>query len=187
MIHPSKTPEDAVFVVKDYSPIVGNPSPTIITSSETNGDIQPANEEGNEYRFVGNYIGGSDAQNIRIPQYSYVFAKRKNQDEDYKFWFYTGTTSLWKPNKSLVQVAKHEGGVEDWENFFNTQINGAQQNSFFGTDPEVDAVEHISIVAGTHIDAPIYTLNGVMVSRNGDSSQLAKGVYIQNGKKFIVK
>lgn len=187
MIHPSKTPEDAVFVVKDYSPIVGNPSPTIITSSETNGDIQASDEEGNEYRFVGNYIGGSDAQNILIPQYSYVFAKRKNQDEDYKFWFYTGTTSLWKPNKSLVQVAKHEGGVEDWENFFNTQINGAQQNSFFGTDPEVDAVEHISIVAGTHVDAPIYTLNGVMVSRNGDSSQLAKGVYIQNGKKFIVK
>lgn len=187
MIHPSKTPEDAVFVVKDYSPIVGNPVPTIIASSETNGDIQTSNEEGNEYRFVGNYIGGSDAQDILIPQYSYVFAKRKNQDEDYKFWFYTGTTSLWKPNKSLVQVAKHEGGVEDWHNFFNTQTNGAQQNSFFGTDPEVDAVEHISIVAGTHVDAPIYTLNGVMVSRNGDSSQLAKGVYIQNGKKFIVK
>lgn len=187
MIHPSKTPEDAVFVVKDYSPIVGNPVPTIIASSETNGDIQTPNEEGNEYRFVGNYIGGSDAQDILIPQYSYVFAKRKNQDEDYKFWFYTGTTSLWKPNKSLVQVAKHEGGVEDWHNFFNTQTNGAQQNSFFGTDPEVDAVEHISIVAGTHVDAPIYTLNGVMVSRNGDSSQLAKGVYIQNGKKFIVK
>lgn len=187
MIHPSKTPEDAVFVVKDYSPIVGNPSPTIIASSETNGDIQMSGEEGNEYRFVGNYIGGSDAQDICIPQYSYVFAKRKNQDEDYKFWFYTGTTSLWKPNKSLVQVARHDGGVDDWHNFFNTQTNGAQQNSFFGTDPEVDAVEHISIVAGTHVDAPIYTLNGVMVSRNGDSSQLAKGVYIQNGKKFIVK
>ena len=35
--------------------------------------------------------------------------------------------------------------------------------------------------------APIYNLNGQMVSRSGDTSSLGSGVYIRNGKKFVIK
>ena len=35
-------------------------------------------------------------------------------------------------------------------------------------------------------DAPIYSLTGVMVSANGKKDGLSEGVYIQNGKKFII-
>lgn len=33
----------------------------------------------------------------------------------------------------------------------------------------------------------IYTVDGQIAARNGDTSKLKKGVYIMNGKKFVVK
>lgn len=33
----------------------------------------------------------------------------------------------------------------------------------------------------------VYNLSGQMVSRNGDTSRLPKGIYIRNGRKFVVK
>ena len=35
--------------------------------------------------------------------------------------------------------------------------------------------------------APVYNLNGQMVSPDGDTSRLVKGIYIKNGRKFVVK
>lgn len=36
-------------------------------------------------------------------------------------------------------------------------------------------------------DAPVYSIDGKLVSSNGDISHLTKGVYVKAGKKFIIK
>lgn len=183
MIHPSATPDDAVFVVKNYQPVQGAPQPTII-ESEDQVVTQEDADEGQNYRFIGNYNAEST-----IPQYSYVFGKRK-QDTSYKFWFYTGNTLNWAANKSIVEVADHNGGAYDYDTFFNIETGQkTKQVSLFGNDEEVTAIEmpNVTIKAGQDADAPIYSIDGRLVSSNGDNANLAKGIYVQAGKKFVVK
>ncbi len=182
MIHPTANPSDAVFVVKNYQPVDGAPQPTIIESYD---QVQTQEvDEGQNYRFIGNYSTTSS-----IPQYSYVFGKR-SQDTSYKFWFYTGNTLSWAANKSIVEVADHNGGADDYDNFFNIETGQkTKQVSLFGDDKEVTAIEtpNVTIKAGKDADAPIYSIDGRLVSNNGDTANLAKGIYVQAGKKFVVK
>lgn len=183
MIHPSATPDDAVFVVKNYQPVEGAPRPTIIESVDQVVTQEDA-DEGQNYRFIGNYNAEST-----IPQYSYVFGKR-SQDTSYKFWFYTGNTLNWAVNKSIVEVADHNGGADDYDTFFNIETGQqTKQVSLFGDDEEVTAIEmpNVTIKAGQDADAPIYSIDGRLVSSNGDNANLAKGIYVQAGKKFVVK
>lgn len=182
MIHPTGNPEDAVFVVKNYKPSVGAPQPTIVTS--TNKYDYTQDDEGVPYRFVGNYN-----TDVMLPQYSYVFAKTA-ADPSYKFWFYTGTSNTWKPNKSIVEVAYLDGGSDDYDTFFNVESGKTtKQVSLFGNAEDVTEIEapKVTIKAGVNADAPIYSLDGRLVSSNGDTDNLAKGIYVQAGKKFVVK
>lgn len=178
MIHPTKTNEDAVFVVKDYEPMVGSPLPTIVKASD-----------GTEYRFIGNYTtktGGTETleriKTITIPQYSYMYAKKKNEP-NYKFWFYSGTTMAWKANKCVVQATAKDGGTTDFNNFFGDTTSQAKQVSIFGSDDLDDKpteIEHVEIIAGEQPQNDVkYDLYGRRVS---DSY---KGIYIMNGKKYI--
>ena len=198
MIHPSKTNDDAKFVVKagDYDVVTGNPEPTIITS-EVLTYVQDADEENKpDYRFIGNYIGSDDAtatgvQTVTVPAYSYAYAKKKT-DADYKFWFLTDSKAVWRANKCVVQTTNRDLGKEDEENFFGGNVTSAKQASSFGSidggNGDTTSIdEEYVIIAGEKADAPIYSVEGRMVSRNGDTTGLAKGVYIQNGNKFIVK
>lgn len=178
MIYPTKTDEDAVFVVKNYEPIAGSPLPTIVKATD-----------GTEYRFIGNYTtktGGTETieriKNITIPQYSYMYAKKKNEP-NYKFWFYSGTTMAWKANKCVVQATAKDGGTTDFNNFFGDTTSQAKQVSIFGSDDLNDKpteIEHVEIIAGEQPKNNIkYDLYGRHVSDN------YKGIYIMNGKKYI--
>ena len=48
-------------------------------------------------------------------------------------------------------------------------------------------VEHIEIVAGENAEAIVYSLDGQVVNRNGETNHLPNGIYVKNGKKFVVK
>ena len=181
MIHPTKTDDDAVFVVKNYKPIEGSPLPTIVKATD-----------GTEYRFIGNYttkIGGDETRKaiariktVTIPQYSYMYAQ-KNGDTVAKFWFYSGTTMAWKANKCVVQATAKDGGTTDFNNFFGDTTSQAKQVSIFGSDDLDDKpteIEHVEIIAGEQPTNNIkYDLYGRHVSDD------YKGIYIMNGKKYI--
>lgn len=181
MIHPTKTNADAVFVVKNYEPIAGSPLPTIVKANDNT-----------EYRFIGNYtveMSGDETvqmQRIRtvtIPKYSYMYAKKKNEDISmYKFWFYNGGSLKWSSNKCVVQATAKDGGYKDYENFFGT-TSQAKQVSIFGSDDlddKLTEIEHVEIIAGEQPTNNIkYDLYGRHVSDN------YKGIYIMNGKKYI--
>lgn len=181
MIHPKKTNADAVFVVKNYEPIAGSPLPTIVKANDNT-----------EYRFIGNYtveMSGDETvqmQRIRtvtIPKYSYMYAKKKNEDISmYKFWFYNGGSLKWSSNKCVVQATAKDGGYKDYENFFGT-TSQAKQVSIFGSDDlddKLTEIEHVEIIAGEQPTNNIkYDLYGRHVSDD------YKGIYIMNGKKYI--
>ena len=185
--------QDPVFVVKNYEAVEGNPLPTVVQSTTTVQSRQAS--ETKEYRFVGNYLGNENARatKVTIPQYSYVYANTKS-DPVYKFRFYTGNTSTWKPNKSLVQTNDRNGGRDDYNNFFGIDKStplpaGSKQASVFGGEnfDETTGIEDITIVAGTDTLTPVFNLEGKMVSSNGDAAGLPAGIYVKNGQKFMVK
>ena len=185
--------QDPVFVVKNYEAVEGNPLPTVVQSATTVQSRQAS--ETKEYRFVGNYLGNENARatKVTIPQYSYVYANTKS-DPVYKFRFYTGNTSTWKPNKSLVQTNDRNGGMDDYNNFFGIDKStslpaSSKQASVFGGEnfDETTGIEDVTIVAGTDTLTPVFNLEGKMVSSNGDAAGLPAGIYVKNGQKFMVK
>ena len=202
MIYPTKSSEDAngMYNIKDYKLETGSPLPTIIKANAN----ETENADHTEYRFVGNYVTevstgtatNADAgvataayETVTIPQYSYIYAKKKN-DTAHKFWFFTGTQMAWSPNKCVVQATARDGGAQDYSNFFGGNANNSKvsQVSLFGEDGTVTEIENVTIIAGEGENAQIvYNLNGQVVSSNGNTDRLAKGVYIKGGKKFMVK
>jgi hypothetical protein len=63
---------------------------------------------------------------------------------------------------------------------FDTAIHSARVFTYKGFTP-TSGIEAIQNVKNT-TDAPIYTIGGVRVAKAAQ-----KGIYIQNGKKFVVK
>lgn len=210
MIYPTKNSDDAnsMYNISDYTLVTGSPLPTLVKANErfTGGAKESASGEADwnkEYRFVGNYQtavavaaseqGNSseetvarDMKNVTVPQYSYIYAKKKGTSRA-QFWFYTGTQMLWGANKCVVQATARDGGQSDYNTYFGGNGSArAKELSFFGKDDEVTGIENVEIIAGNENDTQIvYNLNGQVV--NGNLNSLQKGVYIKNGKKFMVK
>ncbi len=202
MIYPTKSNEDAngMYNIQDYKLETGSPLPTIIKANAK----ETENADHTEYRFVGNYVTevstgtatNADAgvataayETVTIPQYSYIYAKKKN-DTAHKFWFFTGTQMAWSPNKCVVQATDRDGGAQDYSNFFGGNANSTKvtQMSLFGeeTDGGTTGInEEITIIAGEGDNAQrVYNLNGQMI---GGNNAKPKGIYIKGGKKFMVK
>lgn len=201
MIHPTKTGEDAVFAVKNYQPVVGNPTPTVVMGKNVytgESDI-PDNVP---YRYVGNYLENVDTQvasqsdtqtdtqaltEVKVPKFSYVYA---SDGKETKFWFLTSDDMTWKPNKCVVQINTRGDGQNDYEEFFDYNVSSAKQSSFFGEDfidTPTSIEDEMVIIAGEGSDAPVYSLDGTLVNSTGDLTGLPKGVYIKGGKKYVVK
>lgn len=198
MIHPTKTGEDAVFAVKNYQPVVGNPTPTVVMGkNEYFGESDTPDNV--PYRYVGNYLENVDAQTanqsvdaqalqeVKIPKYSYVYA---SDGKETKFWFLTSDDMTWKPNKCVVQTNTRGDGQNDYEEFFDYTVSSAKQSSFFGEDfidTPTSIEDEMVIIAGEGSDALVYSLDGTLVNSTGDLTGLPKGVYIKGGKKYVVK
>lgn len=89
----------------------------------------------------------------------------------------------------------------DWDGYTDKpEVNKAKLNnptgnakvapSFYGFEGASGIVNQIKFnfkQADPSSAAPVYNLNGQMVSPDGDTSRLVKGIYIKNGRKFVVK
>ena len=199
MVKPTKTDEDAAFVVKDYEPVPGSPIPTIIKAKETryknNSQSEAVNDNAGEYRFIGNYINTAQREAISVPVNCYFYGLAKASDTQPAFWFWPYNSHLtWPSYKCTVETVNVELGEQDARDFFNFvagfSASSKYQSSFFGDDElnsnETTSVDQVVIVAGDD-DQAIYNLSGQLVSKNGNLDGLQKGVYVKGGKKFIVK
>ena len=65
------------------------------------------------------------------------------------------------------------------------KANEARQLNIFFDDSIITGIDSVETTAPTSGD--IYTIGGVLVAKDGNMSRLPKGIYIMNGKKFVVK
>ena len=71
------------------------------------------------------------------------------------------------------------GAVLDKETDFGAKIS-------FYVDDEQTSIDGLSVGNG-YIDGAVYTLGGQLVGKNVNEKLLKRGVYIKDGKKFVVK
>ena len=192
MIYPTEKIDDASdvavrnFGVPEFA--VGDPLPTMI---QANSDT-PYVIDGTDvaYRFIGNfnstasYDSDGNAVTVKIPKYSYAYG---TMGKETKFFILNTDKATWSPFKSIVQNLARNGGESDWNNFFQQSSAGAKQVSIFGFSEDLTGVENVIIEASSDngADKAVYSLSG---SHVGDSLQgLAPGVYVKQGKAYIVK
>lgn len=197
MVKPTKTDEDPkAFLVDMFEAEPGSPLPTYVCAKNreiVNGfELQAADDDVCRYRFIGHYQASTKSTYTLAPNV-YYFGRLKASDPG-KFWFYNGKKVVkWNANSCIIQQEDTEIGEQDAESFFNVRPGesaSAKQSSLFG-DMELEGnttgVEHIEIVAGENAEAIVYSLDGQVVNRNGETNHLPNGIYVKNGKRFIVK
>lgn len=175
------------FGTPDFA--IGDPLPTVIqANSET-----PYTIDGNgpAYRFIGNFTTNAsyDASTntfvtVKIPRYSYAYGTMGGET---KFFIMNTDKATWAPFKSIVQNISINGGLNDWTNFFLKSSANVKQISVFGMDEDITGVENVIIEASSDngADKAVYSISGTQA---GDSLQgLAPGVYVKQGKAYIVK
>lgn len=207
MVYPASRKDDGKqYILENYTLQSGDALPTVLVSVNS-ADATDADDNSVKYMFTSNYRGKVSAdddtetkkvaskvqkvqKNVTIPQYSYVFGRTTDDKsgKESKFFFYTGTSKQWSTNKCIVERYDSQGSLDE-NDFFAKLNNGAKANSsIFGEDNgSTTGVDKVVYHMGEDSDAPVYNLNGQMVSRDGSLSGLASGIYVQGGKKFIVK
>lgn len=192
MIYPTEKSGDAAgvavrnFGTPDFT--IGDPLPTMIqANSDTPYEIE---DSGVAYRFIGNfnstasYDSDGNPVTVKVPRYSYGYGTMGGET---KFFILNTDKATWNPFKGIVQNLARNGGEDDWNNFFQKSSTGAKQVSIFGLDEYLTGVENVIIEASSDngADKAVYSINGSYV---GDSLQgLAPGVYVKQGKAYIVK
>ena len=113
----------------------------------------------------------------------------KNSDEDPKFVTSAGVQEVahWDVTRSGFEYCADD-------TFADMKVSGSKRAGmlfdFVGDPGSTTGISHVVIdtsKADPSAVAPVYNLNGQLVSRDGSIEGLGKGIYIKNGKKFIVK
>lgn len=155
-----------------------------VTFDAKANDIQPKveGETGDEtygsdtqVQFVGTYVANGENEKL-IPAKSYVL--RGNQGAEAGLWFYRTVATSTKGFRGWLETVNATNPSK-----ISFSINGVvSEDEATG----IDAVD--AELKGDAVNGNIYNLSGQLVRRNATSLEgLAKGVYIHNGKKYIVK
>lgn len=191
MIFPTVTPTvDIDF--NGYNLEKGGPLPTIIDATKEGNDI-----ESNDYtyRFIGNYSSSNtdngEAQPIYMPKYAYFLG---NKNGKHVFFYQIGDNGKWNPYSAIVQA--FDGDTSSQQLFAGIDDSfiidpGAKMNSYFGNSTEgyttsIELPDTFGNARGAEDN--IYNLHGQLVGQGSASlEKLPAGVYIKNGKKYIVR
>jgi hypothetical protein len=186
MIFPTVDPNKDISF-EGYNFEKGGPLPTIIPETPDGNMEETKNYT---YRFIGNYSGSSSSP-IYMPQFAYFLG---NNNGKHVFFYQTGDEGKWNPYTAIVQVfdadtssRQLEVGIDD--SFILDQ--DAKMNSYFGnsTDGYTTSIELPDTVGNARgAEDNIYNLHGQLVGQgNASLEKLPAGVYIRNGKKYIVR
>lgn len=152
--------------------------------------LKPTNEAGTVTANI-EYTFAPILSETKIKPNSYMLTKK---DGVHKYVFYQGVNKdgvyvaggKANQNTSYVQLSD-EDGMSDYNTFFAPGALQAKVFTFFADDEDdaPTAVEKVVVVCGNDDveNDKVYTINGVLVNSNN----LPAGLYIKNGKKFIIK
>lgn len=157
-----------------------------------------------KYNFVGSYVDRF------IPQYGYYLGKEKGTGK-HKFFRTSKTTTKWNRYSSIITgmstpnyvdngagsetdikniVLEFEGITDDLlvlkDEMPNSNSPAKRLGIAFddsGVNDLPTSIDEIDVDIALPEDSRIYTVNGTRVA----ADRLKKGIYIQNGKKIVVK
>lgn len=118
----------------------------------------------------GDFIGTYQYRNLNAKDgdyTNYIFGFNTQ-----KFNYVKSTGASFKPFRAYLRSKQSAG-------------SGAKSIEFKIWDGSVTGIEQIDAKDNTPSHAPIYTIDGRMVSPTGNLQLLPQGIYIQNGKKII--
>lgn len=185
----------------DYYVIPQVSFPTDIVSTKIyekevkQSQIKAMGNDGGYIIFYGTYI----KQTSRVPKGSYMIGKPSGEDATWGFYHYTGNTDLTvKGFRTWIEPAPTDatnGNADDSsaesdapsltftvDGVNDPTLNAALQNGVITSIDRVSSETRTG--AGTN---RIYSLSGQLVREGTSTDGLAKGIYIVNGKKYIVK
>lgn len=138
-----------------------------------------AYNESAQVQFVGTYVKlGTDN---KIPANSYVLAGQNTDNATAGLWYYRTAETASKGFRGWLQpVTGANVNAKKFEYMFDDEL--------YTLDYTYTGIQRIVDDLNARESSNIYNVNGQLVRANATSHDgLAKGVYIQNGKKFIVK
>lgn len=162
------------------------------------------------YAFRGNCSGtyktseGENAGTVyHRPNYCYFLGGKKNASTgkiDVSFYWQNNIAGkVWNPYTCVTLPILHKEGTTASETvgvddtFYGADgkpsASAKRTSSFFGEDGSTTAIENVRIVTPDQAaNGNIYNMSGQLVRANALTTDgLAKGIYICNGKKFVVK
>ncbi|MBQ1854813.1 MAG: hypothetical protein II136_07555 [Prevotella sp.] len=100
------------------------------------------------------------------------------------------TRFVYSATKGVFSVVSASGtNVKPFRAYFVVPVTdaaaSAPQLTLFFDDSIITGVDSVETTAPTSGD--IYTIGGVLMAKDGNMSRLPKGIYIMNGKKYVVK
>ena len=133
--------------------------------------------DGVTYTFIGNYD-----KNKHLQQYSYYYYSDDNEST-YKNGFYkwiASNSGTWTPYTACVLMNKDNGAnAKPSVSYYLESIDG--QTTAIDTLPVMPAVRDMQ-------QGKVYTITGQLVQQGAlDLKALPQGLYIVNGKKYIVR
>ena len=133
--------------------------------------------DGVTYTFIGNYD-----KNKHLQQYSYYYYSGDNEST-YKNGFYkwiASNSGTWTPYMACVLMDKDNGAnAKPAISYYLESIDG--QTTAIDTLPVIPAVRDMQ-------QGKVYTITGQLVQQGAlDLKALPQGLYIVNGKKYIVR
>lgn len=137
-----------------------------------------------DYRFIGTYNTGLDK---KVIPYGYYSLSRITKGEKAKAYYretsrnQNRTTGLWKANTCcVIPPSIYAQSAKSMFNIWSSELEGS--------DNQPTGIS--SALVGEKTDVKmgnVYTLQGQYVGKAENLSGLASGIYVVNGKKYVVK
>ena len=164
------TANQAVLVTADAGSYKFTPKPSWGSELKTSGQTS-ANDV-----LIGNYAAdyvvpatSGEEPNVKT---NYILSYK---DSQLGFRKVDGSTNKVQPYRAYMSVKYSDGGVSSAPAFFSLDLNGMNGTTGISIASREETTRNN--------DGAVYNLNGVRM--NGEN--LPKGIYVKNGRKFVVK
>lgn len=167
----------------EYSVIVGVTKDTDTDNDKfakkLKGESVSHERDGVKYTFIGNYTEG-----IKVPMYSYYYYSGNDPKWENAFYKAMRTDVIFTPQTAVVELSRDNG------------VSGAARQAFYTRSVDTDPTGISTLpAAGTSKSGRtfagrnnVYNVYGQIVRRGTTNLEgLPAGLYIVNGKKYIVK
>ena len=183
---------DLTFTLQKDADVLNANEPYIFWGAEGSLDTRGKTAGKTDGKFTIGAITSTDhnaaANHSGFPG-TYAYKKITRYDKD-KVSEAAETRFIYNAANGVFSVVSANGAnLKPFRAYFVIGVTdaaaGARQLNIFFDDSIITGIDSVETTAPTSGD--IYTIGGVLVAKDGNMSGLPKGIYIMNGKKYVVK